>query len=152
MYKDKLDIINHYEASIDWVKRLRELPEERWRTQVDQDKWTIAEIIGHFIPWDEFVIRQRIPYLFKDAQLPASPDAELVNQQAAEESRNRSKDETIDLFIVNRESLVRSLYDLPDELWTQDLFKRKKKISLIDYFSGLVAHDYHHFRQIQRVL
>lgn len=152
MYKDKIEIIKHYEASTVWVESLRKLPEEKWRIQIDKGKWTIAEVIGHLIPWDQFVLKQRIPYLLKATQMPPSPETEIVNQEAAKESRNRSKEETIELFIVIRKSLIKELYGLPDELWTQEIFNRKNKISLINYFLGLVEHDNHHFRQIQRVL
>ena len=153
MYKDKIGIINHYEASIEWVESLRKLPEEKWRIQIDKGKWTIVEVIGHLIPWDEFVLKQRIPYLLKATQLSPSPDAEIINQKAAKESRNRSKDETIELFVVIRKSLIEALHDVPDELWTREnIFNRKNKISLNNYFLGLIEHDNHHFRQIKRVL
>ncbi|MGE7765844.1 DinB family protein [Peribacillus sp. NPDC096540] len=150
MYIDKKQIIAHYEKSIGWVKSLTNLSEEKWRTQIDKGKWTIAEIIGHLIPWDEFVLNQRRPYLL--TQLPISPNAELINHQASIESKNRSKDETIKLFIAIRKKLINTLNDLSDTLWTQDFIIGKNNISLISYLSGLVEHDIHHFRQIQKVL
>ncbi|CAM4023237.1 DinB family protein [Mesobacillus zeae] len=152
MYKNKKQIINHYEESIDWVKILTNLSEEKWRTQIDKGKWTIAEIIGHLIPWDEFVLNQRIPYLLKATQLPNSLNAEFINHQASIDSKSRPKDETIKLFIAVRKKLINTLNDLSDELWTQDFIIGKDNIALFSYFAGLVEHDEHHFRQIQRVL
>ena len=152
MYRNKKEILLHYEESINWVNSLVNLSEEKWRTQIESGKWTIAEVIGHLIPWDEFVLKQRIPYLIKSTPIPTSPRAETVNQQAAQASRNRLKDETIHLFMDNRKNLIRSLYDLPDELWTRELLIGRNKLLLIDYFAGLAKHDQHHFRQIQRVL
>nr|WP_235782442.1 DinB family protein [Peribacillus psychrosaccharolyticus] len=114
-------------------------------------KWSIAEIVGHLIPWDEFVLTKRIPYFLTSALLPKSPESDLVNQQSAEESRNRSKKETIKLFMSSRKLLIQSLNDLPDELWKQDLSIGGNSISLMKYFKGLVEHDIHHIRQIQSV-
>jgi len=61
-------------------------------------------LLKSFAPhsFDEFVLNQRIPYLIKGAPLPTSPNTETVNQQAAQASRSRSKDETIHLFIDTR--------------------------------------------------
>lgn len=149
----KINIINHYEETIEWVNCLRELSEDSWGTPIEEGKWTIAEVIGHLIPWDEFVLNQRIPYLIDSVELPKSPKVELVNQQAAELSRSRSKDDTINQFIKIRKCLVAGLRDMPDDdLWEQDLFIGGKSISLRHYFAGLMEHDNHHFRQINRLL
>ena len=152
MYEDKMKVLNHYQESIDWVNSLRKLSEENWRTPIEVGKWTIAEVIGHLIPWDEFVLNQRIPYLFSTEELPDSPDTEFVNQQAAKLSREWSKDKTINLFMDRRNSLIRSLSDLPEELWTQEVHINRNNLSLVHYFAGLIEHDDHHFNQIQNVL
>ncbi|HGE5782932.1 MULTISPECIES: DinB family protein [Bacillus] len=152
MYEKKKKIINHYEQSIDWVRSLRHLSEEKWRTQIDKDKWTIAEVIGHLIPWDEFVLNQRIPYLFQGTQLPKSPNVNLVNHQASIDSKSRTKEELINQFIMVRKKLIYTINDLTDELWTQNLILGKNKVSLYSYFLGLIEHDLHHYRQIQKFL
>ncbi|MFJ8526716.1 DinB family protein [Bacillus sp. NPDC094106] len=152
MYEKKKEIISHYEESIDWVRSLIHLSEEKWRAQIDKDKWTIAEVIGHLIPWDEFVLNQRIPYLLKGTQLPKSPNVDLINHQASIDSKIRTKGEIINRFIVVRKRLIKTINDLTDELWTQDFILGKDKISFHSYFLGLVEHDLHHYRQIQKLL
>ncbi len=149
MHKGKIEIMNHYKKSIDWVNKLREITDEKWRTPIEKGIWTAAEIIGHLVPWDEFVLKHRIPHLFTNAQLPVSPDAELVNQKAAKLSRVQSRKETIDLFIENRNNLIKKLSDLQDDLWIQDLFINGNRMSLYLYLKGLIEHDIHHFKQIQ---
>ncbi|KMN45661.1 DinB family protein [Bacillus sp. LK2] len=152
MYEKKKKIINHYEQSIDWVRSLKHLSEEKWRMQIDKDKWTIAEVIGHLIPWDEFVLNQRIPYLFQGTQLPKSPNVNLVNYQASIDSKSKTKGELINQFIMVRKKLINTINDLTDELWTQNLILGKNKVSLYSYFLGLIEHDLHHYKQIQRFL
>ncbi|MET3202690.1 hypothetical protein CN962_27175 [Bacillus cereus] len=152
MHEKKKQIISHYEKSIDWVKSLTNLSEEKWRVQIDKNKWTIAEVIGYLIPWDEFVLHHRIPYLLKGTQLPKSPNTDLINHQSSIDSKNRTKGETINRFIVVRKELINTINDLTDDLWTQDFILGKNKISLYSYFLGLVEHDIHHYRQIQKLL
>ncbi|MGX9135003.1 hypothetical protein ACWV26_11595 [Rummeliibacillus sp. JY-2-4R] len=59
MNKFKEEIIKHQLDSIEFVKSLNALSEKEWRTQIEYGKWTVAEIIGHFKPWDEFVLHKR---------------------------------------------------------------------------------------------
>jgi len=129
-----------------------ELSEKQWRTPIDEDKWTIAEVIGHLIPWDEFVLYQRIPYLFTEISLPKSPDTEEINTEAAKDSQIQSKEQIINKFIVSRRSLINAINNLADELWLEDFIIGNSTLTLFNYFSGLIEHDEHHFAQIQKAL
>jgi hypothetical protein len=105
----KKKILIHYEDLVGMVEDLLHLSEEQWRTPINKGKWSIAEVIGYLIPWDEFVLCHRIPFLFKETQLPKSPDTELINYQASVESKRRTKEETIEVFIEGRRSLINAL-------------------------------------------
>lgn len=65
MYHDKHQIISHYEKAIVFVESLASITEEQWRTSIVSGKWTVAEVIGHLTPWDEFVIKHRLPFLLQ---------------------------------------------------------------------------------------
>ena len=147
-----MQIIAHYKESITWINRIRKIPEDIWRKQIAKGKWTIAEVIGHMIPWDEFVLHKRLPYLLTPLPLPKSPDVDWLNQQSSIESRNRPKEETIQLFIAVRKSLIGQLNDISDEVWTNEFLLGNQTISFYNYMSGLAEHDIHHFRQIQSTL
>ena len=147
-----MQIIAHYKESITWINRIRNVPEDVWRKQIAKGKWTIAEVIGHMIPWDEFVLHKRLPYLLTSLPLPKSPDVNCLNQQSSIESRNRPKAETIQLFITVRKRLIGQLNDISDEVWTKEFLLGNQTISLYNYMSGLAEHDIHHFRQIQSTL
>lgn len=144
--------MNHYEMTIKWVEKFNDLSESQWRTPIAKEKWTIAEVIGHLIPWDEFVVNKRLPYLFYESELPKSPETELINQQASRTSKSCSKEETINNFIVGRENLIFAITNFEDRYWTQEIPIGKRKLTLADYFEGLVKHDLHHFEQIQQIL
>ncbi|MFC0416511.1 DinB family protein [Cytobacillus solani] len=152
MQLEKQNILLHYEQSIQWVKGLEQLSEEQWRTPIKEGKWSVAEIIGHLIPWDMFIIKDRMPYFFKDIDLPKGPDAQALNDQAASESRVRTKEETIERFAATRKTLLSALQEMNDDLWSKELIIGKSTLSLAAYFQGMVEHDNHHFEQIKNVI
>ncbi|MGM9925888.1 MAG: DinB family protein [Bacillus sp. (in: firmicutes)] len=56
MVQDKEAILEHYYNSIDFVQLLHLLTECQWRSKIEGGRWSIAEIVGHLPPWDEFVL------------------------------------------------------------------------------------------------
>ncbi|PYZ93348.1 hypothetical protein CR194_09150 [Salipaludibacillus keqinensis] len=150
--KHKLEITAHYKQSISFVKSLNTLSENEWRTPVGKGKWTVAEIIGHFRPWDEFVIHQRIPYLLSAEELPKGPDAKETNNRSASKAREEVQQITIDKFITTRVELCNAIEELSDENWERNFTIGKTTLSLYEYFKGLTEHDHHHFNQIKNTL
>ncbi len=137
---------------IDWVESFRKLSDERWLMPIEVNKWSIAEIVSHFVPWEEFVLENRIPYLTTDNPLPKPPDVETLNQQSAVEGRNNPKEITIQKFIDSRKRMIDSITSISDRLWDMDIEIGTTKLSLFKYFDGLVQHDEHHKRQIENAL
>lgn len=145
-------IVEEYKHSIDLVKLLLELSEEQWRMPIAEGKWSIAEVVGHLIPWDRFVLEQRLPYFFTPQTPPAGPDVEQVNRLASEKSRSKTKEELINSFADTRTKLVAVLLEIPNENWHQNIILQKKAMSLTDYFQGLLEHDHKHFTEIKEAL
>ncbi|MFY0518914.1 DinB family protein [Lysinibacillus sp. UGB7] len=152
MNQDKKQILAHYESSRMWVESLASVTEEQWRTPIAVGKWSIAEVIGHLIPWDEFVVSKRIPFLFMEDSLPKAPNVKEMNANAAHSSRLQSKEETMAKFLNCRRQLVNALHHLTDEQWQQSFHIGESELTLYRYFLGLVEHDLHHFLQIEKVL
>ena len=144
----KQSILEEYERSISWVRSLENLTEDQWRMPIAPGKWTVAEVIGHLIYWDRFVLEQRLPYFFDGHPLPPSPDVELMNGRASEEAKKRSKNATISLFAGTRDKLMRELKDIPAADWSRELSAFGKSMTLTGYLSGLLAHDGNHFAEI----
>ena len=148
MYHDKHQIISHYERSIVFVESLSNITEEQWRTSIGPGKWTVSEVIGHLTPWDEFVVNQRLPFLFTEESLPKGPTVEELNTSAARNSRAQRKEETIANFINQRQQLIDALYQIVDKQWQQPFTIGASELTLCGYFASLVDHDLHHFSQI----
>lgn len=152
MCQDKNEILSHYERSIAFVESLANVTEEQWRTPIEAGKWTVAEIIGHLTPWDEFVLKQRLPFLFIKESLPKGPAVEEMNASASYNSCVQSKEETIANFINQRHQLMNALHPIDDQQWQKSFKIGTSELTLYGYFASLVDHDLHHFSQIQKVL
>jgi len=149
---DKNEILSHYERSIVFVESLANVTEEQWRTPIEAGKWTVAEVIGHLTPWDEFVLKQRLPFLFIEESLPKGPDVEEMNASAVRNSRVQSREETIANFINYRNQLITAINLIADQQWQKSFKIGTSELTLYGYFASLVDHDLHHFSQIQKVL
>lgn len=150
--KDKEEIISHHQYTINWVKSLEGISEEQWESPINEGKWSVGEIIGHLIPWDKFVLEERIPFFDKEVQFPPGPNVDESNRQAAQESRIRSKEDTINAFIQTRNQLLEATSSIPDVEWNKELSIGNSKFTLIQYFRGLAEHDTHHINQIKEYL
>lgn len=152
MRKFKEEIIQHQLDSIEFVKSLNTLSEKEWRTQIEDGKWTVAEIIGHFKPWDEFVLHKRLPYFFSEHEFPKSPESEKINAESANNSRAEKQQVTIDKFISTRKELYKAIIEIPNDCWTEKISIGKTTLSMYEYFRGLAQHDHHHFDQIKNII
>lgn len=151
MNKHKAEIILHHEYVLEWVASLEKITEEKWWEQIAPGKWSTAEVIGHLIPWDEFVLHKRMTYFFTEQGLPKSPNQQEVNELAAKESRSRSKAATIEKFLAERNQLLQAIKDTSEQDWQKELTIGTSTLTLYEYFKGLAQHDEHHFDQIKNV-
>jgi uncharacterized damage-inducible protein DinB len=146
------DILFHHQEIIRWAQSLESIPKEDWQRPIKEGKWSIAEIVGHFVPWDEFVVNQRLPFLGTEEPLPQAPDPQILNEQSASKARTSKQSVVIQHFILSREKLIESLEEIPPESWEQTFKPGNKEITLIGYLEGLAAHDLHHKREIDGAL
>lgn len=149
MINGQNEIIKHHQYAIEFVRSLNNLREEKWRMKIEEGKWTVAEIIGHLIPWDEFVLNNRLPYLFSVQELPIGPDVKTLNATSAGKAREQEKKVIINDFISVRSELLQKIEGIPDTRWNEEITIGQTKLNLYDYFKGLAEHDLHHFNQIK---
>lgn len=150
--KDKREVIDHYKQSIEFAMFLKDIDNISWRTQIDKGKWTIAEVLGHLIPWDEFVIHKRVPYFMQNSIFPKGPNVEEMNKSSALNARKNSQTQTINAFVHGRRELINAISSISSDMWSKEIVIGTSKLILSDYFTGLAKHDLHHFNQIYKVL
>jgi len=145
-------ILNHYENSIQYIAKLTRLTDDCWLTPIAESKWSVCEIVGHLVPWDKFVMEKRLPYSLNLKQELESPNVLEMNQIAALESLNISKDEGIKKCILTRLKLVNEIIKIPASEFNKELNIGTSILTVTAYFKGLIVHDLHHFQQIDEFL
>ncbi|BDC54129.1 DinB family protein [Bacillus altitudinis] len=149
---NKDTVIKHYEHTLEWVQSLTKVTEEEWRSAIADGKWSIAEIIAHFVPWDEFILDDRLKEFWNNKALPQAPDVHEMNRQSAERARKEERSETIGRFIAVRTKLVQEMKKIEASRWNTSFLIGQTELTLLSYFQGLIKHDLHHMEQIKKVL
>ncbi|ETI68257.1 DinB family protein [Neobacillus vireti] len=146
----KEDIIKEKLALIDRVHSLKALSDDLWFLPFREGSWGIADVISHFIAWDQFMIDNRISYLLKNEPFPQMAiDVEEINRSASRYARSGiTKGQLIDEFITKRKQLLSLLSELDAERFARPLPGREN-IILGNYFVGMIEHDEKHMVQIE---
>lgn len=142
---NKDTVIKHYQHSIEWVQSLTELTDKEWRSAITEGKWSIAEIIAHFVPWDEFILHDRLKECWNEqALLPQAPDALEMNQQSAERVRKEERKKRDDWAIYCCQNRITSRNEknrtISLECILFDRSNRANVIKLLSYPSYETSH------------
>ncbi len=146
------EFLEHHKKFLDFIQKLAKLDEQVLRQPMEEGKWSIIEVIGHFQSWDQFVIEKRLPFIFSNEETPASPKVEEVNAAAALHASNNVPNITFEHFITTRSQLIDLLSNLPEDEWHIQIHLNKKMIIFSDYVKGLMEHDLHHKRVVETFL
>ncbi|MBF7156163.1 MULTISPECIES: DinB family protein [Bacillus] len=139
---------------IEWCQTLKEVHDDIWFQSFKNGTWGIADVISHFIIWDDFVIKYRIPYFLSAKSIPYIPtDVEEMNNSAIIYARSGiSREELINQFSYTRKQLVDEIERIPVYNFNDDFQIGTKKVRLNHYFSSLIQHDLKHKEEIIRFL
>ncbi|BCD23744.1 hypothetical protein BC30090_2641 [Bacillus cereus] len=139
---------------IEWCQTLQRVPDDIWFQALREGSWAIADVISHFIVWDVFLIKDRIPYFISGQSVPNVPiDVEEMNKGAIKYARSGiSKEELLNQFSVTRKQLVDGIGRIPTQYFYNDYQFGTKKVKLNHYFSSLIQHDLKHKEEIMQFL
>ncbi|HDR7778538.1 TPA: DinB family protein [Bacillus tropicus] len=139
---------------IEWCQTLQRVPDDIWFQALREGSWAIADVISHFIVWDVFLIKDRIPYFISRQSVPNVPiDVEEMNKGAIKYARSGiSKKELLNQFSVSRKQLVDEIGRIPIKYFYNDYQFGTKKVKLNHYFSSLIQHDLKHKEEIIQFL
>ncbi|MED3126251.1 DinB family protein [Bacillus wiedmannii] len=139
---------------IEWCQTLKEVPDDIWFQSFKNDSWGIVDVISHFIIWDDFVMKYRIPYFLSTQSVPRFPtDVEEMNKSAIIYARSGiSREELINQFSYTRKQLVDEIERIPADNFYNDFQIGTKKVMLNHYFSSLIQHDLKHKEEIIQFL
>ncbi|MER2030126.1 MAG: DinB family protein [Solibacillus sp.] len=152
MLKEKAEIVAHHQNFITFIHSLKSINEDILRKPIGEGKWSIIEIVGHFYPWDEFVLQQRIPYLFTGEDLPKAPNIDKLNDQSSLHARKEPFENTLERCIHVRQELLSQLKQLPEDDWLIPIQINQSTLTFYEYLKGLMEHDLHHINQIKSTI
>lgn len=145
-------LIEHQRLAILFAETLQRLSEEDWRKVIVPEKWTVAEVMGHFRYWDNFLLTKRVPLFFTTQQFEPSPNVDLINEQSAAYARVTEKDKMLAEFIIHRQQIVEQLLTFSQVQWSTMLKIGSTELNVLQYFIGQMVHDLQHFEQIDQAL
>lgn len=152
MLKEKAEILAHHQNFISFIHSLKSINENILRKPIGEGKWSIIEIVGHFYPWDEFVLQQRIPYLFTEEYLPKAPSIDELNDQSSLHTSTEAVENTLEKCIHLREELLSQLQQIPEHDWLIPIQINQSTLTFYKYLKGLMEHDLHHINQIKSTI
>lgn len=152
MLKEKSEILAHHQNFITIIHSLRSFEENLLRKPIEDGKWSVIEIVGHFYPWDEFVLQHRIPYLLTGERLPKGPSIDELNGQSSLLARTEAVENTLVKCLLIREELLSQLKPIPDCNWLSEIQINETNITLYEYLKGLMEHDIHHINQMKSII
>lgn len=149
----KKDLIERYSSLIPWVQSLVKISDDLWFSPFAPGKWGTADVIAHFISWDQFIIDNRLIYIRNHTPIPEkSVEVEQMNKEASNFARNGiAKEVLIQKCIDTRKQLTELMEEIDEERYSKALFK-EKEITLNEYLIGFLSHDQKHQEQIDQHL
>lgn len=149
MLKEKSEILAHHQNLITFIHSLKSVDETLLRKPIGEGKWSIIEIVGHYYRWDEFVLQQRMPYLFTGEPLPKAPSVDELNNQSSLAARKESVENTLKKCIDIRQEFLNQLKQISEENWLSPIQLGKSTLTFYEYLKGLMEHDLHHINQMK---
>ena len=152
---DKVSIIEENLKLADWCGSLKGLTDEVWFSTFREGSWGIADVISHFISWDQFLLRYRLPSMITGDEFPEiKVKVETINTEASQYARRPGVMKTvlIEECIAKRKELVSQVVKIPAVRFHQQLTIGGSNVTLVEYFSDFIDHDKHHMDQINAFL
>ncbi|PLS03120.1 DinB family protein [Neobacillus cucumis] len=151
---DKQHIIEENLKLVVWCESLKELTDEVWFSCFSEGSWGIADVISHFISWDQFLLNYRLPAIIHGEEfLEVQVDVETINAKASQYARSGiSKFDLIEKCMAKRNELVSQVESIPAEKFAEQFIFGRTRLTLKEYFSDFIDHDKHHMDQIHDFL
>lgn len=145
-------IIRQLERNTATFRTLLEgLPEEEYRWHPAPDKWNLLEIVCHLYDEEREDFRARVRHVLEtpDRPMPSINPVGWVTQRRYPE---QDYAEMVDKFLSERSASVSWLRSLKSPKWENVYHHPKLGVMSANLFlSNWLAHDYMHFRQINRL-
>ena len=122
---------------------------QKWKPS--PEKWCLLEIICHLLDEEVEDFRTRVEHVLQTPDLPLKPFDQLawpIERSYLSQDFNN----VLTKFLKERDASVTWLASLQKPNWDNEIIHPNLgKISARSFLANWVAHDYHHFRQINAI-
>ncbi|MCR8635686.1 DinB family protein [Paenibacillus radicis (ex Xue et al. 2023)] len=143
----------------DWLSFLKDIQVDAWNEPISIGKASIAEIIGHLINWDQYLLTNVVPTVKEDGKI-MFPEFDSFNRKGYAYARQISRNQLIADFASTRKQLVAVLLELPAEVINRPTTANGashcphtgEPYSLLYIIQEFTEHDEHHRKQIHNYI
>jgi DinB superfamily len=147
------ELLDHHDYFILWLKELKGVEEDKWFAPMEEGKWSIAANVSHIIKWDTYLLENILPILSKGIVLPAFPDFDPFNREAAEYAHGGVTQEgLLEEGIETRNSILHFIDGLDENRLGESFEVDDHHYTLSEFFDDFIWHDKHHQKQIEETL
>ena len=130
-----------------FVQLLAGISEEQAKWKLDEQSWSLLEVINHLYDTEREDFRVRVDYiLHKPNENPPQIDEQAWVTERAYNSRDLQQ--SLDNFLQEREQSLHWIASLDNPAWDNVYAAEWGSIRAGDIFAAWLAHDFLHMRQI----
>lgn len=147
-----MEVLPQFDDLIEEFLALKKYPETTLVEPISVEKWSIREIVGHLLYWDQFYLEKMVPFISNGALLPSFPNIDLYNEEAVSYLKKyENVRDIIDDFVKTRKKLVTELKELERDI-TFQIENEPSQMSTEKFIEIFLDHDIHHLNQIKEKL
>jgi hypothetical protein len=121
----------------------------RWKPA--PEKWCLLEIVCHLYDEEREDFRTRVKHIFETPQKSLKP-FDPVRWVTEREYMKQDFPEMVDKFLLERSNSIDWLQSLRSPPWNNAIIHQKMgRVTARNFLANWLAHDYLHFRQINRL-
>ncbi|MFJ7973766.1 DinB family protein [Psychrobacillus sp. NPDC096389] len=144
-------ILKEFEETLDAIKKLKDVNEDKLIEPISEEKWSIREIVGHLFYWDKYNLEKMVPLMVSGANLPQFPDHDQYNKESILYLKDNTVESIIDAFIETRKELIENISKVEEDI-RFTIGKGKRQFSSESFIKMFLEHDVHHLQQINRII
>ncbi|MFF2479922.1 DinB family protein [Paenibacillus sp. NPDC058071] len=151
----KEQLIAEFEALIPFVESLRKYGEGRLTSPIGEGKWSLKDMLSHFMLWDRYYIERALEPIAErkdEAVIAVSNQFEIesYNQQAIAFAEGRTASDVMDLMIETRQRVLYLLEQIPEDLYDKSYSDLDgDPFNIAEYVTDMTGHDGHHLAQMK---